>query len=227
MVKAVKAGKLYALKTLLAKPEMDLHTQVQMFYHEGAILQEINHPRIPKCLDVFQLQENHFMVQEYIQGTPLSSMIEKGYSFAEYEIKQIMLQLLEILSALHTQGIVHRDLRLSNLLWHEHKLYLIDFGFARKFTRQHQKQRVILPDPPNTCSSSSYLAQRRASSPLSDFFGVGLVAMDLSSNWSDSGLDAQKNPKSPFFQSFIKLLLKEPDSIPSAKDAIERLRSMM
>jgi serine/threonine-protein kinase len=227
VVKAEKSGHPYALKTLLAKPEIDLATQIRLFYHEGKILKEINHPRVPKCLDLFALQESHFIVQEFIPGTPLSTMLENGYSFSEAEIKQIILQLLEILGVLHTQGIVHRDLRLSNLILYDHKLFVVDFGFARKFTPQHKRENIMLPDPSNVSASSSYLAHRRAISPLSDFFGVGLVALDLSANWPESGPNTQDLHKSLFYQTFVKTMLQTPESTPSARAAIDQLRPLL
>lgn len=226
MLKAVRHGKIYALKTLLSKPGLDFAAQLRLFQEEWAVMRNINHPRIPQCFDFFQLGDTHFLVQEFMPGTPLSTLIQGGYLFCESEIRHIVMQLLAILADLHTQGIVHRDLRLSNLILHQGALSVVDFGFARNFTVSRDQQHFLPSDPPKTGASSSYLALRRAVSPVSDLFAVGLVAVDLSANWPDDEISPHHRSTSPFYRKFVKTLLQAPDSIASAQAALEMLRSM-
>ena len=87
-------------------------------------------------MEAFTLDGIHFIVQEFIDGLPLSYLLDTGRRFSETEVKKIVLQLLGILNDLHCpqrkeDAVIHRDLRLSNLILQEDKLFLIDFGFAR------------------------------------------------------------------------------------------------
>lgn len=72
--------------------------------------------RPPVCLSLFAQMDNIFLVFDYC-AYDLSSLVERmSRPFLESEVKQIMLQLLEAVEYLHANFIVHRDLKLSNLL---------------------------------------------------------------------------------------------------------------
>lgn len=79
-----------------------------------------------------------FLVFEYAQHD-LATLIDHHYKehncspFRESEVKRLMLQLLGALSFLHSRHILHRDLKLSNLLYnHRGELRVADFGLARR-----------------------------------------------------------------------------------------------
>ena len=74
---------------------------------------------------------NLYLVMEYVEHD-LTGLLDHGVKFRPVQIKAIMRQLLEVLSFLHGQGIVHRDIKCSNLLISRHfELKLADFGLAR------------------------------------------------------------------------------------------------
>ncbi len=97
---------------------------------EVQLLQDLNHPGIPRYLDSFQTADGFCMVQEYKQATPLSA----ARSFNPDQIKQIAIAALENLIYLQNRipPVIHRDLKPENILVAESgQVYLIDFGFAR------------------------------------------------------------------------------------------------
>ncbi|HWR07359.1 serine/threonine protein kinase [Sporomusa sp.] len=218
VIKASKNGNSYALKFMNGYPEYrhpPTSEQLCLFLHEQEILQEISDSRIPKLIDLFEFNNMLFMVQEYIPGTPLSTQILQGKIFTEVEIKDIIEQLLAILIYLHTpnqgkQIIIHRDLRLSNLILHNKKLFLIDFGLA---IRPYNSQDLTLPEPPtnktsNHNASSSYIVRRRDHSLSNDLFGAGLVAVDLMDSRLAYANSQGKPVCSADFSEFIGKLLK-------------------
>ena len=179
------------------------------FRLESEILRRINHPRIPGFVEAFSMPEAHYLVQEYVEGLPLNQLVHTGRRFNESEVKGIVYQLLIILNALHNpqhqhDAVIHRDLRLSNLMLSGDNLHLIDFGLAR-FT--DCQQFFFYPDPLQkkfestlNCKESikpfkdaqisrqipgpyTYQLLRREISPQSDLFGAGVVAVDLFTNW--------------------------------------------
>ena len=84
-----------------------------------------------------------FLVFEYAQHD-LASLIDNHYTqhqrspFSESEVKRLMLQLFEALRFLHSRYILHRDLKLSNLLYnHRGELRVADFGLARRVGGQY------------------------------------------------------------------------------------------
>ncbi|MDY6936540.1 MAG: serine/threonine-protein kinase [Cyanobacteriota bacterium] len=102
---------------------------------EIRVLQELNHPGIPKYLDSFETEDGFCLVQEYKPATSLTD----DRTFSPAEIKRIAIALLEILVYLQDRfpPVIHRDIKPENILVGEadesgHRpVYLVDFGFAR------------------------------------------------------------------------------------------------
>lgn len=100
------------------------------YQREIEVLQQIEHPRIPKYLNSFETTQGFCLVQEYKNAPSLS----ERHNFNPEDIKQIAVSVLEILVYLQkrTPPIIHRDIKPENILVDEQlNAYLVDFGFAR------------------------------------------------------------------------------------------------
>ncbi len=100
------------------------------YQREIELLQQLNHPRIPRYLDSFETSSGFCLVQEYKNAPSLA----ERRSFTVEEIKQIAVSVLEILVYLQqrTPPVIHRDIKPENILVdNQLNAYLIDFGFAR------------------------------------------------------------------------------------------------
>jgi serine/threonine-protein kinase len=227
------------------------------FQLEVEILRRITNPRVPRFVEAFSLGDVHYIVQEFIAGPPLSYLVDNGCRFSEKEVKEILLQLLSILNELHCpsvkeNAIVHRDIRLSNLLFRDGNIYLIDFGFARFLD---PSQFVFCSDPLEIKSGEggapdgkldrkipgqriqgipgyeTYRLLRRENKPRSDLFGVGVIAVDLFINLvedeSQFKLPWDKVlPLSESFVVFLKKLLSRKEGFETAVEALKYLESM-
>ncbi|AFZ25643.1 protein kinase family protein [Cylindrospermum stagnale PCC 7417] len=103
---------------------------MKAYDQEIEIMQQLNHPRIPRYVDSFENLGDFYLVQEYKNAPSLGLK----RSFHPEEIKQIALSILEILVYLQTQvpSIIHRDIKPENILVDEQlNAYLVDFGLAR------------------------------------------------------------------------------------------------
>ncbi|MBE8965489.1 serine/threonine protein kinase [Nostocales cyanobacterium LEGE 12452] len=112
-----------------ARADADL-SGVKAYQREIEILQQLNHSRIPRYVDSFEMPGAFYLVQEYKNAPSLGLMS----SFNPEEIKQIALSILEILVYLQKQipPIIHRDIKPENILVDEQlNAYLVDFGLAR------------------------------------------------------------------------------------------------
>ncbi len=101
------------------------------YQREVDILQQLDHPRIPKYLTSWETPSGFCLVQEYKMGSTLANV---GRKFTLDEVKQIAIDILEVLIYLQQQQppVVHRDLKPENILIDEqNQVYVIDFGFAR------------------------------------------------------------------------------------------------
>jgi serine/threonine protein kinase len=100
------------------------------YEREIAILQHLEHPRIPRYLDSFETKSGFCLVQEYKNA--LSLAVRR--SFIPEDIKKIAVSVLEILVYLqkHTPPVIHRDIKPENIVVDKQlNAYLVDFGFAR------------------------------------------------------------------------------------------------
>lgn len=107
-------------------------TREKLFYEEK-ILKALNSPKFPKFISKFKDEDREGYILEYIEGKVFEDLLAiDKYEFSKDEIYKIGWQLLELVEILHNNGIVHRDIRLPNVILKENKdIALIDFGLAR------------------------------------------------------------------------------------------------
>jgi serine/threonine protein kinase len=125
------------VKLLAFNPQMHWD-ELKLFERESQVLKNINHPRIPKYRDYFSLEKEagnglpwFGLVQEYIPGESLQQLLDKGKTFSETQVRQIAIDVLNILIYLHelSPPVFHRDIKPSNLIFGENeRIYLVDFG---------------------------------------------------------------------------------------------------
>lgn len=98
---------------------------------EAGMLKALDHPSIPKFLDLFEEEELSFLVMEFVEGQNVEELIfYTGKRFNEKESFQLLLKVLKIIQYFHGVGIIHRDLRLPNILLNDNQVSVIDFGLA-------------------------------------------------------------------------------------------------
>jgi serine/threonine-protein kinase len=103
-----------------------------LYEYEVSLLSSLHHPQIPRVFDSFEEKGQLYYVMSYIKGSTLEDMLfEEKASFTEREAWRIILQILMLVEYLHSKRIVHRDIRIPNVIWNEGKVYLLDFGLAR------------------------------------------------------------------------------------------------
>jgi serine/threonine protein kinase len=130
-------GEPWVLKEFIANVDNELiqsRGSREMFRREAEILYELEHSQIPK-FQAFPPEEGKlFIVQEYIQGKTYAALLEErkeqGNAFSEDEVIGLLKKLLPVLDYIHSQGIIHRDISLDNIMLHESQdqPMLIDFG---------------------------------------------------------------------------------------------------
>ena len=106
----------YVLKRLRAKHKNNQKTQ-NNFQQEIAFLKKKMHPNLPVIEDVGFVEGLPYYIMNYIEGHTFEHLIFKmGMKFSIKESLTIVKQLLEIVLIIHNHGIVHRDLRIPNIL---------------------------------------------------------------------------------------------------------------
>lgn len=120
---------LFALKLLKKKKYQKNPNKAK---YEEDILKALRHEAIPRFIRKIDDESLIGFVLEYKQGITLETMISsQGHVFTRNEIYNIGKQLIDILKYLHGEGVVHRDIRLPNVLINDNHIYLVDFGLSR------------------------------------------------------------------------------------------------
>lgn len=145
----LKTNQRVAIKVVSLRAARDWKT-LELFEREAQVLANLNHPFIPKYLDYFQVDADKdspnsdcrfYLVQELVEGESLATLVERGWQPKEAEVKEIAMQVLDILVYLHTlvPPIIHRDIKPQNLIRREDgKVYLVDFGTVQHIVRNPQ-----------------------------------------------------------------------------------------
>ena len=169
-----KAGhsKLYATKKI-PKAMADAPKTRKYFYNEIRILSAISHKNIMKLIEVKQSEENYYLVCELCNGGSLNECLDKYRKmyrkpFSEEIVQHLMRQLVEAVNFLHERQIVHRDLKLENVLMNydnekdkENKnilgaqVKIIDFGFA---TQLNNNRNFFNDENNKSLMDNSYLS---------------------------------------------------------------------
>lgn len=107
------------------------------------MLKLCQHENLVQLIDTYETAENMFLVMEYVKGQDLLEYLkQRKYHLSEHHVKQIALSLLNGISYLHKLGVVHRDLKLENVIMSElsddAEPKIIDFGLTKILT-PHQK----------------------------------------------------------------------------------------
>lgn len=101
-------------------------------HFEAVILSKFQDLRIPSFLGVVNEKGFYGFVLDFKKGTTVKDMLFKyNYKFNPDEIYNIGMELISIISYLHKNGVVHRDVSISNVILDKDNVYLIDFGLAR------------------------------------------------------------------------------------------------
>ncbi|ACK68930.1 serine/threonine protein kinase [Gloeothece citriformis PCC 7424] len=123
------------LKPLTHEPQI-YQLIKERFQKEAAILEQLSsqNRQIPQLYGYFEDQGQFYLVQEYIEGDTLSSLMEKKAIFDENTVKEILLKLLPVLNYVHNSRIVHRDIKPDNIIIRrsDNSPVLIDFGAVKE-----------------------------------------------------------------------------------------------
>ncbi|MBD1843847.1 ABC transporter substrate-binding protein [Cyanobacteria bacterium FACHB-63] len=155
----------------------------RMFYAEADTLEKLGkHDQIPQLLAYFEQDHEFYLVQEFIQGHPLSDEITGGHRLSEAQVIELLEDVTQVLGFVHQQGVIHRDLKPENLIRRDRdqKLVLIDFGAVKTIVEtsiaetQAQTQVSLPVYTTGYAASEQCLGKPRYNS---DFYSLGIIAI--------------------------------------------------
>ncbi|MEO1512341.1 MAG: serine/threonine-protein kinase, partial [Planctomycetota bacterium] len=104
---------------------------IQRFYDEGRAAASLNHPNIVQAIHIGNVGDLYYFVMEYVDGRTVHDDIVANKRFAEAEAIEVAIQVAEALDHAHERGLIHRDVKPTNVLVADDgHLLLSDFGLA-------------------------------------------------------------------------------------------------
>jgi serine/threonine-protein kinase len=216
-----------------------LEMSQELFQREATTLGKIgNHPQLPRLLDYFELEQDFYLIQEYVSGATLQQEVRRSGQFEESMVKEVLREVLPILDYLHQQQVIHRDIKPANIIRRtiDKKLVLIDFGAVKD-----QVNQAAADNPDHTTLTSFAVGtpgfappEQMAMRPVyaSDIYSLGMTCIylltgkspkDLNYNQSTGELHWQNQVRlSPRFQRVLEKMLEVSvrDRYQSAKEAL-------
>ena len=154
------SNELYATKQL-NKDIFDNRNTKKYFLNEINILKELSHPNIVKFADLKRTANHFYIMMEYCNGGELCKTLEAhisktGRPFSEEVVQSLMKQIISAFQYIHGKDIIHRDIKLENILLNyntnedkENKnvikatVKIIDFGFAARMEKTGLKYTTL------------------------------------------------------------------------------------
>jgi serine/threonine protein kinase len=163
------------------RPNQTQSRVIEFFEKEAAILERLGkHPQIPQLLAHFNQDDNLYIVQEFIEGQDLSREIVPGKRLSESYVTKLLQDALEILSFVHSHGVIHRDIKPQNLMRRQDgKIILIDFGAVKELgtlminSQGEVNSSVVIGTP----GYMSYEQYRGKPCFGSDIYALGVMAI--------------------------------------------------
>ena len=176
-----KLNRLVALK-FLAPGIVTSADARERFMQEATALSVLNHPHIATLFDIHEVDNRKFLVLEYLAGGTLKARLEGlargGERLSIEELLEYAKQAGEGLAHAHRRGIIHRDIKTSNLmLTEERQLKITDFGVAKLSRFAGNTTPGLLIGTLRYMSPEQ--AEGKETDARSDLFSFGVVLFEL------------------------------------------------
>jgi MAP/microtubule affinity-regulating kinase len=128
----VLTGRVVAIKSFKKRSEEKFKTNMKKVLYETDLMKRFNHPNITKILEVFHDEDYMLIIMEYINGGNLFSFVKKRRKLNEKMAKFLFRQIILGIKHIHSQNIVHRDIKLENILIDlNNNIKICDFGIGK------------------------------------------------------------------------------------------------
>ncbi|AJV96105.1 AAR_G0054390.mRNA.1.CDS.1 [Saccharomyces cerevisiae] len=196
-------------------------------YREINALKHLSHPNIVKLEEVLQNSRYIGIVLEYACGGEFYKYIQKKRRLKEMNACRLFSQLISGVHYIHSKGLVHRDLKLENLLLDKNEnLVITDFGFVNEFCSRNELMKTSCGSPcyaaPELVISAEPYEARKA-----DIWSCGVILYAMLAGylpWDDDPNNPEGSDIGRLYNYINSTPLKFPDYIlPIPRDLLRRM----
>ena len=141
-------NKQWAVKEIKKKArDKNNEVVIQSAIAEANMMKKLDHPCLPRIVDIIDRKNVIYVVMDYIEGEPLSKILEKYGAQPQETVIEWAKELAGVLEYLHMQDppIIYRDMKPANVMLQPNgHIKLIDFGIAREYKEQNVEDTVSL-----------------------------------------------------------------------------------
>jgi serine/threonine protein kinase len=148
----VLTGRVVAIKSFKTTPIEKFQHKMKKIQYETELMKRFNHKNITKILEVFNDEEYMLIIMEYINGGNLFSFVKKRRKLSEKMAKFLFRQIILGIQHIHSKNVVHRDIKLENILIDfDNNVKICDFGIGKVLENEDE----LLYDK---CGTPMYMA---------------------------------------------------------------------
>ena len=139
---------------------------------EARIAASLNHPHVVGIFDLVHDEDHQWLVMEYVEGVTLAELVRDRGALPAHEAAALLTQAASALAAAHEAGIIHRDVKPSNILVRpDGQVKISDFGIARAEADASLTQTGLVTGSPAYLAPE--VASGRLAGPASDVWSLG------------------------------------------------------
>ncbi|CAD7087767.1 unnamed protein product [Hermetia illucens] len=162
----------------VAVKKMDLRKQQrrELLFNEVVIMRDYHHPNIVETYSSFLVNDELWVVMEYLEGGALTDIVTHS-RMDEEQIATVCKQCLKALAYLHSQGVIHRDIKSDSiLLAADGRVKLSDFGFCAQVSQELPKRKSLVGTP---YWMSPEVISRLPYGPEVDIWSLGIMVIEM------------------------------------------------
>ncbi|XP_048225401.1 serine/threonine-protein kinase PAK 4 isoform X3 [Perognathus longimembris pacificus] len=166
------SGKLVAVK------KMDLRKQQrrELLFNEVVIMRDHRHENVVEMYNSYLVGDELWVVMEFLEGGALTDIVTHT-RMNEEQIAAVCLAVLQALSVLHAQGVIHRDIKSDSiLLTHDGRVKLSDFGFCAQVSKEVPRRKSLVGTP---YWMAPELISRLPYGPEVDIWSLGVMVIEM------------------------------------------------
>jgi len=209
-------GRQLAIK--LFRPELAIGEARERFLREARVVGQLTHPNIITLHDmgIEESTQTPYLVMEFIDGTPLDRLLEKGTLPMPRACAWIA-HAAEALDVAHTRGVIHGDVKPANILiTTDRKVKLTDFGMAR-VAKRDTGDSPLLGTPAYWCPEQ---IMGRPQDARSDIFSLGVVLYEMVTGTRPFEADSLQGICNRVLSSTVTMPSQLQPSVPASFDEI-------
>ncbi|XP_058847415.1 serine/threonine-protein kinase PAK 6-like isoform X1 [Acipenser ruthenus] len=217
---------------------MDLRKQQrrELLFNEVVIMRDYQHRNVVEMYKSYLVEEELWVIMEYLQGGALTNIVSET-RLNEEQIATVCEAVLQAMSYLHSQGVIHRDIKSDSILLAlDGRIKLSDFGFCAQISKDVPKRKSLVGTPywmaPEVISKTPY-------GTGVDIWSLGIMVVEMVDGeppyFSDDPVQAMKRLRdqppptvknthmaSPVLKDFLgRMLTRDPLQRATAMDLLE------